>query len=57
MRKDPEKKLRRAPEVELSDEGGRMLNEAEADIKGGRALEYEDVEDLIDDLHDAVARD
>ncbi len=57
MHKEPRKKLRQVPEVELSDEGERMLDEAEADIKADRVREYDDVEELIDDLRDVVARD
>ncbi|MFO8078887.1 MAG: hypothetical protein R6V07_01155 [Armatimonadota bacterium] len=57
MHKEPKKKLRQVPEVELSDEGERMLDEAEADIKADRVREYDDVEELIDDLRDVVARD
>jgi SepF-like predicted cell division protein (DUF552 family) len=57
MRKDPRKKLRQVPEVELSEEGERMLDEAEADVAAGRVREYDDVEELIDDLHASTSRD
>jgi hypothetical protein len=57
MRKDPRKKLRQVPEVELSEEGERMLDEAEADVAAGRVREYDYVAELIDDLHAATSRD
>ncbi len=47
----PQKLVPKFEEVELSDEGERMLDEAEADVAAGRVREYAGVEDLIADLH------
>jgi AbrB family looped-hinge helix DNA binding protein len=53
----PQKLVPKFEEVELSEEGERMLDEAEAEVEAGKVREYDDVEDLIADLHDAAAGD
>jgi AbrB family looped-hinge helix DNA binding protein len=53
----PQKLVPKFEEVELSEEGERMLDEAEADVAAGRVREYDDVAELIDDLHAATSRD
>lgn len=44
----------RFPTVRLSAEGQRRVEEAEAEIEAGRGQTYNNVEDLIEDLHRAT---
>lgn len=47
----PKLLLDKLPEVELSKKGEKMLKEALDDIKAGRYKQFDNVEDLIRDLH------
>ncbi len=57
MRKDFKRELRQRREIELSEKGERMLGETEADIEAGLVREYDNIQDLINDLNNAAARD
>jgi AbrB family looped-hinge helix DNA binding protein len=47
----PKLLLDKLPNVELSKKGEKMLKEAIEDFKTGRYKQFENVEDLIEDLH------
>ena len=53
----PQAVLDRFPVGELSEEGERMLQEGLDDIKAGRVKSFDNVEDLIADLHNEAAQD
>lgn len=55
MRKTKTPKPRRLPEVQLSQEGERMLGEALADVEAGRVRACEGVDELIVDLRNEAA--